>query len=875
MAADAFLIGQLIAQLGLDSTEFNAGMAAANAKMQAADAAMTKVSANMQRSLDAVGRKMEKVGKNMTKFVTLPILAAGAASFKAQKDFEASMSKIEGLVGVAAEEVANLSDQVLNLAPNIGRGPAELADALFFIESAGLRGSDAMDTLEMSAKASVAGLGETKVIADLVTSAMNAYGKENLNAAMATDILTAAVREGKAEADAMAGALGVVLPIASEMGVNFNQVGAAFAGMTRTGTPASIAATQLKAVMAGLLKPTEQAEEALMSMGLSSAGLRQQIREEGLISTLETLRKTTNQYGEEAMAKVFPNIRALMGVLDLMGANMESNIAISERMADATGSLEHAFQAAAKTTQFTWDQAIAQVQTTFVKLGTAMKDLVLPVIQAITERISNFTDRLDSMSKSEKEAAVKAAALAAAMGPVLTIMGKLIKLIAANPYTALAMAIAAIVIGTIKWVKTNRELFDSMSGIEKANKDLQKQYSEQSAEVRTLVRLIENENLSNEARLGYIEKLKGILPGYNAELTEEGELIGHNTDKINEYLDALKERIRLQVYEEEYTELLKKRIKLEEKIAETTIKAVARTGPGAAVAEANLARLNLQYDRNEEAIKEMDDAAKNLNITLGKTPETTTQETETVVPSTQTPETPAVGGGIAEFTQTQLNRIEYFTDKWKESQDNAIDDLNSSWEDYMTGIDANIQAQLQMEEEAAKRRMEIEKQVFDDKMERAQMFIQMGQDIAYALGEAIGGQEGALKGMITTMLSGVERIIGALLSQAIAGYIAGKAAFPGGLIAAAAGVPLLIGMWNRLVPDFAAGGLVYGETIGRMGEYPGASSNPEVIAPLSDLKKYIGPFGQGKGQMPVVELRISGRDVKGVVDLETLLQNTY
>ena len=38
------------------------------------------------------------------------------------------------------------------------------------------------------------------------------------------------------------------------------------------------------------------------------------------------------------------------------------------------------------------------------------------------------------------------------------------------------------------------------------------------------------------------------------------------------------------------------------------------------------------------------------------------------------------------------------------------------------------------------------------------------------------------------------------------------------------------------VPAFGSGAVVYGPTLAMVGEYPGASSNPEVIAPLSDLE---------------------------------------
>jgi phage-related protein len=57
------------------------------------------------------------------------------------------------------------------------------------------------------------------------------------------------------------------------------------------------------------------------------------------------------------------------------------------------------------------------------------------------------------------------------------------------------------------------------------------------------------------------------------------------------------------------------------------------------------------------------------------------------------------------------------------------------------------------------------------------------------------------------------------------------------------------------VPAFAEGGLVYGPTMGLVGEYPGAKTNPEVIAPLDKLRGMLG------GQAVQVTGKISGRDI--------------
>ena len=68
---------------------------------------------------------------------------------------------------------------------------------------------------------------------------------------------------------------------------------------------------------------------------------------------------------------------------------------------------------------------------------------------------------------------------------------------------------------------------------------------------------------------------------------------------------------------------------------------------------------------------------------------------------------------------------------------------------------------------------------------------------------------------------------------------------------------------------FADGGLVYGPTLALMGEYAGAKSNPEVIAPLSKLQSIIGPQG---GAAATCEFRVKGNDLVAVLANQTRSQ---
>ncbi len=363
------------------------------------------------------GNSMIGIGSNMGRYLTVPTIGVAAASTKMASDFELALSKMQGLVGLTREEVQAFRKDILDMAGDVGKGPQELAEAMFFITSAGLRGSDALEVLEASAKASAAGLGETKVVADLVTSAMNAYGPNVLNAAKATDILVATVREGKAEPAELAASMGQVLPIASNMGVTFDQVGAAIASMTRTGTDAGTASIQLRQILSSLLSPAVQAEDALKQMGTSSAELRKQIREEGLISVLGFLREQMNT-NEQAMAQVFGNVRALSGALDIMGANASDNIQIFSRLSETGGELDDAFDAIPQHVK-DFDSAVADLKASAIEFG----GVLLPIVAQGISGFAEFASRMNDLSDDSKIRLLKLVGVIAIVPPAIIAIG--------------------------------------------------------------------------------------------------------------------------------------------------------------------------------------------------------------------------------------------------------------------------------------------------------------------------------------------------------------------------------------------------------------------------------------------------------------------
>ena len=363
--------------------------------VQAATNAATASTMKMGQSLNTLGFRAQTFGRTLMKFVVLPMGALAAVSLKSFSSFEASFAKIEALVGVAGGAVERFKTNVKGISKATGRAPQELAEAMFFITSAGLRAGTAVDVLNASAKAAAVGLGSTKVVADAATSAVNAYGAENLSGGLAVDVLTAAVREGKVEADRLAPAIGKAIPVASAMGVEFHEVAAAIAAMTRTGTDARTSAIQLRQIMQSLLDPSRQATKAMKEMGIAEGELRDMARTDGLLAVLKRLRDLSEE-NADAFADVFPNIRALAGALDITGANLEENEQIFKALANSAGDTDKALEITAKTAAHKMAVAMAELKVAFLELGEAL----LPIIGILQGVIGALTWLINTIANA-------------------------------------------------------------------------------------------------------------------------------------------------------------------------------------------------------------------------------------------------------------------------------------------------------------------------------------------------------------------------------------------------------------------------------------------------------------------------------------------
>lgn len=424
------------------SAKLTAGMSNSGKE---AEAAAAKSAAGVKKALEEANQQVNKIGFSLTEAsraaqtfgviftaaFTVPIVGAAVAAYSFASDFERDMTRVITLSGIAKEELQGLTKQVLELAPALGATPDQAAKALLAVTSTGIKGKEAIDLLKISLQNTAIGMGDATVNARLLTSIVKAYGEENMTAGHAAEIMFRIVRDGNADASELAGSLGRVVGIAATLGISLEDIGTFVATYTRIGVSTAEAVTAARGLIQNLelKKMTQPAKDALASVGLTVASLRQEIKELGLTAGMQDL--FARFRGREAdLQPIIANIRAMAGAMGTYGAQTKDVIEIQASMMKS-GDTERmaAFATVSETAAFKMDKLKSEIEALAISFGTALlpiaeklvklfEDFVLPVLQ---HTVNAFV----ALPTPIQEGIVAIGALVAALGPLLLIVGQL------------------------------------------------------------------------------------------------------------------------------------------------------------------------------------------------------------------------------------------------------------------------------------------------------------------------------------------------------------------------------------------------------------------------------------------------------------------
>jgi tape measure domain-containing protein len=136
----------------------------------------------------------------------------------------------------------------------------------------------------------------------------------------------------------------------------------------------------------------------------------------------------------------------------------------------------------------------------------------------------------------------------------------------ANPL-GWVLTIVGLVVSAFEMFKSKTDdATESTDAVANASKKATDEFNQQAAHIEMLNSVVHDQNRSNEDRKNALNELKKIIPGYNAMLTDEGNIIRDNTVAIKEYLVQLQKQIMLKAGQDQLEALYKKRLEIQQRI---------------------------------------------------------------------------------------------------------------------------------------------------------------------------------------------------------------------------------------------------------------------------------------------------------------------
>jgi TP901 family phage tail tape measure protein len=323
----------------------------------------------LQKSAGAVGKAAAAAGAALIAGLTASVVAAN--------DFQKSFSNVRTLVDESVVDVNAMRNELLGLDSRLGSAK-ELTEGLYQALSASVEPGQAVQFVGEAAQFAKAALIDTNTAVDVITTGLNAYGLEADRAGDISDKLFSVIKLGKTTGDELAATIGQSIPLAANMGVEFDELGASVAILTRQGVKASEATTQFNGIINSLLKPTEDMKAAFDELGFASGEAA--IESLGFKGTLDALIGTTDGSKEE-LAGLFANTRALRGALGLTGEGAKDFNDVLNEIETSAGATSEAFGKQ----EITFETLSNSINKVAIIVGQQLLPFVFAATDAITE----------------------------------------------------------------------------------------------------------------------------------------------------------------------------------------------------------------------------------------------------------------------------------------------------------------------------------------------------------------------------------------------------------------------------------------------------------------------------------------------------------
>ncbi len=405
-------LGSIVAHLKLEMSDFNSNLNRAVEQVQQTQ--------NSFSGLKATGESLSTVGAALTAGVTAPVVALGASVVKTQMTFEHSMSKVKALSGATGSDLKLLEDTAKQMGASTVYSASEAADALGYMALAGWDAQESAAGLPGVLNLAAASGMDLAQASDLVTDYLTAFGLEADQAGRMADVLSYAQANSNTTTEMLGEAFKNCAVNAHNAGMSLEETTSILSKFADAGLKGSEGGTALNAIIRDM---TQKMKNGAIQIGNTKVQVQDangNFRK--MTDIIRDVDKATNGMGDAqktaALMTTFTadSIKG-MGILCNTGADdidkftneLEKSNGTAKTMSDMMNS---DLSGALKQLSSAWEAVQLDIGDTTGPLSL--------IVGMLTKLLQAFL----KLPGPVKQAIVTIALLAAAVGPVLLIIGK-------------------------------------------------------------------------------------------------------------------------------------------------------------------------------------------------------------------------------------------------------------------------------------------------------------------------------------------------------------------------------------------------------------------------------------------------------------------
>lgn len=359
--------------------------------------------------LQQIGEQLQALGEGMTKYVSVPLAAAGTAAYKSFLSVDDALDIVAQKTGATGEELDAMKEAARGIATEIPTDFETAAEAVGEVNTRfGLTGDELQGLSKKYVK--FAKLNNTDVTSavDSTQKALAAFGKDSKYASRLLDVLTRVSQNTGVNISTLENGLVQNAAAFEELGLNIDQSAALMGRFEKSGANG-------EAVMQGFRKALKNATKDGIPLSEALRDLNDTIKYgtddmDGLTYAYELFGKSGDQ-----IYSAIQNGTLDFGDLSTAASELSGSIGAVDdtykNFEDGSGQL--------KVAQNNLKDALSEV-------GNTLSETLAPIVEKMTDKIRKFKEWWDNLGDGTKDVIIKIGLFMAVAGPLIIFVGKII-----------------------------------------------------------------------------------------------------------------------------------------------------------------------------------------------------------------------------------------------------------------------------------------------------------------------------------------------------------------------------------------------------------------------------------------------------------------